>query len=156
MTEAAAAPLVPTVFAGVPEAELEAMLAPLPRRRFAAGDVVIAEGDRPDAVFLVQSGQAEVLVSDRDGVPHVVNRVGPATVLGEMSLLTGQPASGTVAATTELEAIVVERAEFERILAAFPRVARNISSVLAGRLAKANRLAARDVTGRVTLVRDLG
>jgi len=156
MDETAAVPLVPTVFAGVPEDELNALLVQLPRRRFAVGDVVIAEGDRPDAVFLVQSGQAEVLVSDRDGVPHVVNRVGPATLLGEMSLLTGQAASGTVAATTELEAIVVDRAEFERILGVFPLISRNISSVLAGRLAKANRLAARDVTGRVTLLRDLG
>jgi NTE family protein len=146
----------PSVFAGIPEDELTSALGGLPRRIFAPGELLIVENDRPGAVFLIHTGQAEVLVSDRDGVEHVVNRVGPGTLLGEMSLLTGQPASGSVCASTDLEAIVVDGAEFERLLTAFPQIYRNISAVLASRLARANRLAARDVKGRVALLEDRG
>src|SRR5262249_8720404 len=145
----------PAVFAGIPEAELSNAFARLHRRTFSIGDVLITEGEQPAAIFLIQRGHAEILVADRDGIEHVVSRVGPGTLVGEMSLLTGQAASGTVSATSEIEAIVVEADEFERLLVAFPRIYRNLGAMLAGRLAKANRRVAGDLAGRVAVLRSV-
>ena len=62
---------------------------------------MIAEGDRPNEIAIIESGRAEVWVSNREGAEHRVGRVGPGATLGEMSLFTGQPAVGTVRAASD-------------------------------------------------------
>jgi NTE family protein len=73
-----------------------------------------------------------------------------------MSLLTGQPAAGTVRAAEELEVLVLSRAELERVASRFPRIYRNVSAVLAERLAQTNRVSLRDLRGRLTILKDSG
>src|SRR4051794_20497447 len=97
-SEEAVEPTVPAIFDGVPPSELEGALDRGERRHFAAGDVVIAEGDTPDKIFVITAGSAEVSVSDRDGIEHRVGRVGHGMTVGEMSLVTGEPAAATVKA----------------------------------------------------------
>ena len=147
---------VPAFFDGIDSEELKGLLGALPRRRFPVGSVLIAEGDTPREMYIAESGRADVLVADRHGQEHQVGRIVPGTAIGEMSLLTGQPAAGTVRAAEELEVLVLSRAELERVACRFPRIYRNVSAVLAERLAKTNRVSLRDLRGRLTLLRDSG
>ncbi len=147
---------VPAFFDGIETEELKSFLGALPRRRFPVGSVVIAEGDSPREMYIAESGRADVLVADRHGQEHHVGRIVPGTAIGEMSLLTGQPAAGTVRAAEELEVLVLSRAELERVASRFPRIYRNVSAVLAERLAQTNRVSLRDLRGRLTLLRDSG
>jgi NTE family protein len=146
----------PAFFDGVETEELKSLLGALPRRRFAVGSVLIAEGDSPREMYIAESGRADVLVADRHGEEHQVGRIVPGTAIGEMSLLTGQPAAGTVRAAEELDVLVLSRAELERVASRFPRIYRNVSAVLAERLAETNRVSLRDLRGRLTLLRDEG
>jgi len=132
------------------------VLGELEHRRYPAGSVLIAEGDKPNEIVIVQAGQAEVFVSDRRGVEHRVGRVGPGASLGEMSLFTGQPASGTVRAATELDVLVMREPEFERLAVRHPLIYRNLGSILSERLARTNRLAVRDTTGHLGVLVDRG
>jgi len=147
---------LPAFFDGVEPEELKSLLGALPRRRFPVGSVLIAEGDTPREMFIAESGRADVLVADRHGQEHQVGRIKPGTAIGEMSLLTGQPAAGTVRASEELEVLVLSRAELERVACRFPRIYRNVSAVLAERLAKTNRVSLQNLRGRLTLLRDSG
>jgi len=147
---------VPAFFDGVETEELKSLLAALPRRRFPVGSVLIAEGDSPREMYIAESGRADVLVADRHGNEHQVGRIVPGTAIGEMSLLTGQPAAGTVRAAEELEVLVLSRAELERVASRFPRIYRNVSAVLAERLAQTNRVSLRDLRGRLTILKDSG
>jgi len=147
---------VPAFFDGVEPEELKRLLGALPRRRFPVGSILIAEGDSPREMYIAESGRADVLVADRHGQEHQVGRIVPGTAIGEMSLLTGQPAAGTVRAAEELEVLVLSRAELERVASRFPRIYRNVSAVLAERLAQTNRVSLRDLRGRLTLLRDSG
>jgi NTE family protein len=144
------------LFAGLPEDVLAPVLQSLERRRYPAGEVVIAEGDRPGAVTIIEQGTADVFVADRRGAKHRVSSLGPGSTLGEMSLFTGEPASGTVRATTDLDVIVMREGEFESLAAAHPLIYRNLGAILAERLARTNRLAARDRPGRLVLLVDRG
>jgi NTE family protein len=141
-------------FDGVDTEELKSLLGTLSRRRFPVGSVLIAEGDSPREMYIAESGQADVLVADRHGQEHQVGRIVPGTAIGEMSLLTGQPAAGTVRAAEELVVLVLTRADLERVASRFPRIYRNVSLVLAERLAQTNRVSLRDLSGRLTLLRD--
>ena len=144
-----------TVFAGLSAEELAALLGQLEHRRFAAGSCVLQEGDNPSAMYIIRSGTAEVLISDRFGASHRVDQAGPGEVLGEMSLLTGQPVSATVRALTDVDALVIEGADFERVAGEFPLIFRNLGVVLANRLRRSNLRALRPHANTI-LLRDSG
>jgi NTE family protein len=145
-----------SLFEGVPVDEVAAALAGLERRRFGIGSTVLFEGDYPGELYLIERGTADVFVADRDGTEHHVARVGPKTTLGEMSLFTGRPASGTVRARTDLQVVVVSARALERLGDRLPRVYRNIGAILAERLAASNRLSVGDRSSRTTLLVDQG
>jgi NTE family protein len=147
---------VPELFAGLPEDVLDTVLRSLERRRYPAGEVVIAEGDKPNRITIIEEGTAEIFVTDRRGLAHRVGSVGPGSTLGEMSLFTGEPASGTVRASTDLDTLIMRDVDFEPVAAAYPVIYRNLGAVLAERLARTNRLAARDAAGHVGVLVDRG
>jgi NTE family protein len=144
------------VFDGVPPEEIERALSELPRRRFPAGSTVIAQGDTADELYVVEAGIADVFVADSGGREHRVGSVHAGGTLGEMSLFTGQPAAGTVRASSDLDVLVVHAPEFERIAGEFPVVYRNLGAILSERLARTNRLATREGPGRIVVLRDSG
>ena len=144
------------MFDGVPPQQIELALDDLPSRRFPAGSTVIAQGDTAHELYVVEEGVADVFVADSGGMEHRVGSVHAGGTLGEMSLFTGQPAVGTVRASSDLDVLVVDAAEFERIAAEFPVVYRNLGAILSERLARTNRLATREGLGRVVVLRDSG
>ena len=140
----------------MPLEQIELALDGLPRRRFPAGSTVIAQGDTAAELYVVQEGVADVLVADSGGEQHHVGTVHTGGTLGEMSLFTGRPATGTVRATTDLDVLVVQASAFERIASEHPVVYRNLGAILSERLARTNRLATREGAGRIVFLRDWG
>lgn len=138
----------------MPADELDALLARLERRQVEPGSVVVAEGDAPQEIYVVRSGSAEVLVADEHGERRPVGHVAAGATLCEMSLFTGEPASATVRATSDVELLVLDAPEFERLAERFPVVYRNLGAILATRLAVVSRLAARRQLARLTLVEE--
>src|SRR4051794_31159818 len=147
-------PAAPSFFQGLTEEDLAWVLERLEHRQFAAGTTVLREGDSPREVYVIEAGAADIFVADRLGGDVPISRVGPGATLGEMSLFTGQPASATVRATTDLDVLVLSEADFRRAAAAFPRIYLNLGAILSERLARSNRHMARDSRGRVTLLVD--
>lgn len=145
-----------SLFDGIPPDELQRLFGRFERRRFAAGSVVLAEGDSPHETYVVESGAADVFVHDREGEEHRIGSIAPGGTLGEMSMCTGEAASGTVRATTDLEVFVVSEPEFDRLATAYPRIYRNLGAILAERLDRSNRRPLNDRTGRLTILRDRG
>jgi CRP-like cAMP-binding protein len=59
-------------------------------RQFAAGETLLAEGDRPTEMYVSISGLCAVLVRNRDGLDSRVGQIGPGATVGELSLFAGQ------------------------------------------------------------------
>lgn len=125
----------------MPPEELARLLGTLETRVYPAGATVVAEGDRTKEVFIVQAGSAEVVITADDGADHHVGRVVPGGTVGEISLLTGQPAVATVRASVDFEAIVLTEDDFSRLAETYPQIYRNLGTILAERLARTDRLA---------------
>lgn len=63
----------------------------------AAGDVLFAQGDAPDALYLVQTGRLGAYVQAGERA-LAVRTILPGSVIGEMGLLRNQPRSATIRA----------------------------------------------------------
>jgi serine/threonine protein kinase len=109
-------------------------------RQFSAGDVIVREGEESHDAFVVEEGRCEVYrtVSERK---VLLRTVGPGEVFGEVALFTSSARIASVAALTDVKAIVVtpeslaQEIESTSWLRAFIRTA-------AERFAEADRLAA--------------
>lgn len=145
-----------SIFEGLPPEELARVVGSLEYRVYPAGAIVMAEGDRTKEIFIAQSGSADVLIAAEDGSESLVGHIVPGGTVGEISLLTGQPAVATVRAGEDFEAIVLTEADFARLAESFPQVYRNLGTILAERLARTDRLAVGAREGHLVLIEDSG
>ena len=116
-------------------AERDRLLSYGRQARFEPGGVILREGHRSDAMYVLISGRVAVeKESDSTGV--VLDELRPGAVFGEVSYLAGMPASASVVARTPVDVFVLE--DLDELLAADVAVAagfyRSIASLLARRL----------------------
>ena len=136
-------------FRALSPADVQAIGATLEAKNLRKGTIVFREGEIADAMYLVDSGQLEVL---RGGDATPVALLGAGSVAGELALLLGEPRSATVRASTPCRLWRLGRAELDRLLADHPALALELSAELGRRLVlTTRRLTAEGVT-RVTTV----
>ena len=78
----------------------------LPRVRFAAGAVILREGDAGDSAYIIVEGQCYAYRID-EGRETVLRQMGTGDVFGETAVLSKKPRSASVRAATEVELMVV-------------------------------------------------
>jgi len=98
-------------FADMPASAIEALAAKLTSVHFAAGDVMLREGERGDDAYLIRTGEVEIIRGDR-----TVASSGPGSFIGEISALTGLPRTATVRAKTDVAAFRVSGEEARPIV----------------------------------------
>ena len=143
----------PTLFAGLERGEVDRVLGLAAPKSFPSGATVLAEGDSPSGLYLVDEGWADVLVFDPVDGELAIGTAGPGEVLGEISLLTGRPVSATVRARERMEVRVVSADAFAELAASSPRLLENLGAVLADRLAQSDRRRTARRSNRVIGVR---
>ena len=102
-----------------------------PSRDFAAGDVLLSEGNTTGRLYILAGGAVEVL----RGNTQVAVVGDPGAVFGEMSVLLNRPHTATVKALTPVRMFVFDDAE--GFLKSKPDIAFFLSKLLAQRLAAA-------------------
>jgi small-conductance mechanosensitive channel/CRP-like cAMP-binding protein len=134
------------LFESLGDEELGALAKGVRAKLFFSGETVLHEGDEGDSLYVIDEGRVEVLVQ-RDGRQDRVAELAPPSFFGEMSLMTGEPRSGTVRALEPCRFFVVERSALEPILRQNPEVAERISRVLSQRQSELHAFAAARMTG---------
>jgi SulP family sulfate permease len=103
-----------------------------------AGQVLIRQGEPPRGLYLVESGRVTIQLESDQGPPTRLRARGPGTVVGEMGLYLGSPASASVVAHQpgslyylSREALARMEREDPGLAAAFHRfIARHLSERL--------------------------
>ena len=83
---------------------------------FEPGETIIAQGTEGGHLAYIMEGKVEVLKEIPDGEPEVVATLGTGDILGEMSLLTGQPRNASVRAAEKTWIIQVDERTFQMAL----------------------------------------
>jgi cAMP-dependent protein kinase regulator len=112
----------PALFPDFSDEELLAVMGGLRLATFAAGDLVVAEGEPGDSLFLVTTGAVKAWMRNREGRHVLVRRLGEGDFFGEISVLTGSPRTATVVASSPCEVLELDRPTLDGITRAHPRV----------------------------------
>jgi len=103
-------------FNSLPPDALQWLASRLEPMHFEPGQDIVREGEPGDALYILRSGEADVLVHDPDGAERriEVRRTGEA--FGEQALVTSEPRSATVRAIDTVEVLRLRRDDFEHVL----------------------------------------
>lgn len=96
-------------------------------REYADGEFIIRQGEVGDKMYVIQSGEVDVLV-ERDGAETVIATLGQDEIIGEMALFDQEVRSASVRAKGRVRALTVDRKNL------FARISEN--PTLAFRLVK--------------------
>src|SRR5215217_1836155 len=110
------------VLGGLPQSDLDELAAVMTRRTYRAGEIVFHQGDPGHTLYLVCAGHLRVVAPSETGMEPVLNVLGPGDVFGELALLDGEMRSATVVAQDPVEAAVLNRADFLKLLQRNPAV----------------------------------
>lgn len=97
---------------------------------FNAGETVILEGDASEDLYILVSGELDVLKGKR----RISTIAGTGSFFGEMSFLLGAKRTATIKAKDDVTAIRIPKDKVRTFLGNFPDVGMEISKVLARRL----------------------
>ena len=123
------------------------------KRRFKRGEMIVEQGKKTNALFILLNGRARVVSTDSRGREVILATLQPGDHIGEMSLIDNEPHSATVRAEVQTDVLMLGRIEFARCLPENSSMAYAVMRGLVQRLRHADRkiesLALMDVYGRV-------
>jgi CRP-like cAMP-binding protein len=150
-----------TFFAPLPDRQLQKVTERIKEVDFAPGQAVIEAGEPGRALYILTQGKVEVVKPAQGREPEMLLGIlGPGECFGEMSLLTGDPASATIRAREPVRALSIDKANFDDLLAKNPVLNAYFSKLLAVRLKATNTAAAKafleeiekGVTGQLSML----
>lgn len=141
------------LFSMLTPVQADAVALAIVKQRFKRGEIIVEQGKKADALFIILTGRARVITSDNRGREVILASMQPGDYIGEMSLIDDEPHSATVRAELQTDVLTLGRAEFARCLPDSSSMAYAVLRGLVQRLRHADRkiesLALMDVYGRV-------
>jgi CRP-like cAMP-binding protein len=139
------------LFGALSDGALEGLCRSLGTLDAAPGDLIFREGEPGQAMYVVLSGELEVLKRSRTGHESRVALLGVRDWFGEMSVLDMLPRSASVRAVSASTLLVLTSSDldalYRRDLKAYTLVVQNIARELSRRLRVADGLLAEIVLG---------
>lgn len=129
----------------LPESLLSEIAERASTRTFAKDEIVVAEGDESDSIYLLLSGYAKVYTVDGKGNEIALKQLGPGECFGEVAL-DGGPRTASVKAVENCRCAVVRRGELRAFMTDYPEFALHRVRDLSGSMRD---LVFVDVYGRV-------
>ncbi|WP_028995167.1 Crp/Fnr family transcriptional regulator [Azonexus hydrophilus] len=103
--------------------------------RVATGETLFKEGDDGGLMYVLASGNADVMVNNL-----VVEQLQHGSIVGEMGLVSPGPRSASVLATSDCEFVAIDEKRFQFLVQNTPFFAMQVMRVMAERLRAVDRL----------------
>jgi CRP-like cAMP-binding protein len=108
------------LLAGMSDDQLEELDCELVTRRFAAGEIVVREGDEADGIYLVERGSVEIL---KEGEQFRLNLLRPGDDFGGLNLLEDRTRSASVRTLEETTLLQLSTRAIQELGRRHPRTA---------------------------------
>ena len=84
------------------------------------GATLFAQGDVPDALYLLKTGSLGAYRTGADGLPHLLGMVSVGETVGEIGLIARRPRTALVRAVRDSEVLRLPEAGFHRLVMRYP------------------------------------
>ncbi|MBK7585715.1 MAG: mechanosensitive ion channel [Myxococcales bacterium] len=121
------------MFSPLSAEERKAIAGALRYAPFAAGETMTRQGAEAHWLYIIASGNCSVRVRIEGEGEKEVARLATGDFFGERSLLTGEPRSATVLATSPVQCWRLDKGAFQELLNRRPEIADEVAGVLADR-----------------------
>jgi CRP/FNR family cyclic AMP-dependent transcriptional regulator len=98
------------------------------------GDVLFRAGDVGNGCYRIQTGLVKILVASQQGEERIISLLGPNAIVGELSIIDGEPRSASVVAIADCSLSFVSQARFQKYTEAHPEITSYLVRTLARRL----------------------
>ena len=102
-------------------------------RTFAPGEYVVRQGEEGQCMFVIQEGEAEIILT-RDGTPVRLGVRGPGDLVGEMAIFERERRLADVRALGRLRVLTVDRRNFLQRVREDPTLAFRVVEQMSHRL----------------------
>ena len=127
------------LFAGVHPMKLERIVRQVKGTRVPSGRTLVTKGNPGEHFYVVLDGECEVVQMDEEGHESVLAVFPTGECFGEMSLITGEPASANVRSKNDCTVLMFTRENFNAMLVIAPEIAITLARTLAGHLARTSK-----------------
>lgn len=94
-----------------------ALIAGMEEKTFAPGDIIINQGDKGDAYYIVKTGRVAVIKKPKDGgAPEKVAELKSGSGFGEEAIIRDEPRNATVRAVEDTRVLCLDKKTFVGIL----------------------------------------
>ena len=122
------------LFSELSDDQLESISSFTFNKSFDAGELIVVEGQTGNGLYVIVSGNVEVLKGDVGENPQVLAKRGAGDVFGEMALLGEWPRTASVRALDTVQCLGIDRWVFLSQLERQPKVTIRMLQILAQRL----------------------
>ena len=125
------------LFFAMEPGEIDTLAEAMKEHQYEAGEAVVRQGEDGSSMYFLVEGLVNVLIDFKgDGEQTKVAQIGPGQVLGEMSLLTGEPRTATIESEVRTVAYELAKEDLESVFERRPELAETISQIVAERKVK--------------------
>ncbi len=118
----------------LPVESLQAVSAAMQPAPFRNGEAILRQGEKGNRLHVLTSGRLGVRIRTAGDIVVDVAELRPGDVFGEMSLLTGDPASADVVALEDSETLSLDRGALNALVASHPNLLREFVAMVSRRL----------------------
>src|SRR5262245_22566898 len=114
----------------LPDQLLSQLFAGAVQKNIEAGKLLFAADEPGDGCYRLEQGLLKVYVTSDHGVDRIIAILGPGAIVGELSMIDGQPRSASVLALSDSVLSFVKRESFIRDAKAHPQAYEALVAIL--------------------------
>ncbi len=122
------------IFADLSPTELQFLSERAVPRDYAAGELLFAEGDACEGLFVVEKGQVRIFKSSATGREQVLSIEGPGSSVAELPVFDGGNYPASTAALDQARVYFISKQDFYSLCLVHPKVALKVLKVVGARL----------------------
>ena len=135
-----------SIFKTLNEENLKDLVSMLRLRKHVPDDIIIRKGDPGKNLYIILSGQVDVL--DQDGIS--ITKLQNGEVFGEMSLISGDRVGATIKVLEPTTVLYIRGQDFLKVLNRFPSLQMYFARLLSRRLAQSNIMISKEFSSGMT------
>ncbi len=108
-------------------------------RSYLAGEDICLEGEKGTALYVIDSGEVDIIVNADDNQEIIIDTIGPGSYFGEMAFLGGTTRMATIRARQDCRLLEIDQDDFMAVASGNPDLLRRLMRQIIGHIQRTDR-----------------